>query len=177
MCPKQKSITTVRAFSLIEVMIAVTVLSLAFLAGFSLLQFNRLQSRKAQDQAIMLDFTQHYLEIARSRTYDQIAAGSAINPLFDGVSKFDSTNAINIRFVNSSNWNDLSTSNFLMFHPDLAWFGNRNPEYQCQILTETSFSAAQRCKVIRMTTRWHPPLRPSNWQTLAAETAVYPDYH
>ena len=61
--------------TLIEMMVATAILALLFMSGMSVIQFHRIQSRKAMEYAIMLDFAEHYLELARSQRFDRIRPG------------------------------------------------------------------------------------------------------
>ena len=161
-----------RGFSLTEVMISVFILAFVFIASVSLLQFHRLTSRKAQEQAVMLDFCQHYMELARNQPYDSIVAGQPINALFNGQNGTPS-----IVFPANDSWQSLWTTNYRTFHPDLAMMENRSPEFRCQIITQMN-GTTKRARHVIVEARWIPPLeRGADRLTVKTETVVYPDFN
>jgi hypothetical protein len=168
--------------TLVEVVVASVVLGVVALLTMSLLTFNRIQSKKAMDRDIMLDFAHHYLELARAAPYANIAPNQPINPLYDGVNQIllpsGSKVGVTIKFPASDDtWRTLWTTDFRYFHPDLAWMENRGPEYKLTISTQ-SVSGVNRAKRMRLDLRWRPPLRRGNqYQTLQMDTVVYPEFN
>ncbi len=157
---------------LIETLMAASLLAIVFAGSMSLLMAHRIQSRKAMEQAIMLDFSQHYLEIARSAEYNTIAPGNPISPLFDGAG-----GALDIRFPADAEWQTIVGTDMESFHPDLVWLENRSPGYRCVITNQVS-GGATRSKHLLFETRWHPPLQSAGrWQTLRLDTVVYEDVY
>jgi hypothetical protein len=168
--------------TLVEVVMASVILGGAVLLTMLVLPFNRIQSRKAMDRDIMLDFMHHYIEIARAAPYSDIATSKPINALYDGSRDIllpaGGTARVRVQFPPSDGeWRTLYESNMLFFHPDLEWLRNRSPEYRVTIDTQ-SVSGSSRARRIRLETRWHPPLgRGNQWQTVDMETVVYPEFN
>ncbi len=159
-------------FTIVEVVIAAGILSVVFLATMALINFQRLQSRKAMEQAIMLDFAEHYIEIARNKPFSQIVGGTPINPLYDG-----QHSAPDIRFPTNSGWQSLWTTDFRNFHPDLEWFEGSSPQYKC-IITNQMVGSDTRSKHIELDVRWKPPLgRGADWLSIRLDTLVYQDFN
>lgn len=156
------------AFTLLEVLFAAAIFSTIFITTIMLIQFHRIQSRKAMEQSMMLDFMQHYLEIARQNDIYLILPGEPINTLFDG-----NHGAPDIRFPSNNDWNSLWTEDFKNFHPDLEWFRARSPEYKC-IITNQLDGSELRSKHLHLEVRWHPPLgKGKNWLTMEMDTMIY----
>ena len=157
-----------QGFTLVEILIAMAILAITFAATISLVGFHRIQVRKAIDEALMLDFSQHYLEQLRSLDYDKIAVGNAIGALYDG-----SGSLPDIPIPSQGSWIDLNTDDFETFHPDLIQMENRSPQYRLTITEE----ATSRSKHIDYETRWKPPLnRGADWVTIRLTLVVYQDF-
>lgn len=171
-----------RATTLIEVVFATLILGAAFLMTLGVLSYTRIEQRKALDRDIMLDFLHHYLEVARAGPYDNIQPGKPINALYDGTRDIllpgGGTTRISITFPPSDGaWRTLNTTSFLVFHPDLAWLANRDPQYRVTISTQT-VGGFPRARTVRLELRWRPPLGVGNqWQTLDATTVIYPEFN
>ncbi len=170
--------------TLIEVLIASGIVAIALLAGVASLMANRMNARRAIERDIMWDFAQHYIEIARSQDYGNIAPGFPINSLYDGsvsilVPATGQNETINISFPNDSSWYSLETNTFKYFHPDLQWLDGREAEYRCIVETQVAGTPPEeRAKRIFLDLRWHPPLnRGAEWMTMSVETYVYPDFN
>lgn len=173
-----------RAVSLIEVLVASTILLAVCLSVMGALFFNRVQSRKAMEHDIMQDFVHHYLELARAQQYDLIAPGAPINALYDGnrtvVLPSGAAGTINVRFPPSDGaWRTLWTNDFRNFHPDLEWFEGREPSYLCTINTQTTTGLViPRVRQVRLEVRWRPPLRRgSDWNSVDAQTSIYSEFN
>lgn len=153
-------------------MIAIAIVGIIFLANMQILQMHNIQARRAMEESIMLDFAQHYLEIARNQPFNYLVAGFPINKICDG------TNGTpRICFPSDSEWQDLTSNDFLLFHPDLAWFNNQSPQYRCTITTQMTGSI-NRARHIGLEVRWHPALRNTNdWLTIQLDTLVYFDFN
>jgi len=160
-------------FTIVEVVIASTILSFIFIYVLLFLSYQRLQSRKAMEEAIMLDFMQHYMEIARNQSFFKIIPGQPINFLYDGAH-----GAPNIRFPADTNWYSLYTTNFRNFHPDLEWLKAENPEYSCAITNQVIAGGITRSKRITLQVRWRPPLMKTVGRiTLKMDTVVYQGFN
>lgn len=167
------------AFTLVEVMVATVITTMVLVASLTALQFHRIESRRALDQKIMLQFLEKYLEFARARPINEIAVGQPLNPLFDGTGAMplpDGTTAnMNIRFPPANTWVNLNTANYINFHPELAAFANRQPQFQCNITSQNGAGGALRSRAIAVSVRWRSPFNINQWMTLAASTLVYSD--
>jgi len=170
-----------RGMSLIEIVIASLIVGAAFLLTLGILSYTRIESAKARDREIMLDFMHHYLEVARAGPYDNVAPNRPINALYDGTREILLPNGtrttVNISFPSSDGqWRSLYTQAFLIFHPDLEWLKNRNPEYRVTISTQM-VGGMPRAKLIRLETRWRSPLGIGReLQTLDMDTVIYPEF-
>jgi len=169
----QRSRRRNRGFSFLEVLFASAILAVIFATTITLLQYHRIQARKSQEQAMMLDFCQHYLEIARQKSFYEIFPGQPINLLYDGAH-----GASNIRFPANSNWQTLWTTDFRNFHPDLEWFESSSPQYRCTITNQVVAGGKTRSKHISLEVRWHPPLMKGvDWLTIQLDTMVYEQFN
>ncbi|MCX6999751.1 MAG: hypothetical protein NT106_05570 [Candidatus Sumerlaeota bacterium] len=125
------------------------------------------------EQAIMLDFMQHYMEIARNQSFFNIIPGQPINFLYDGAH-----GAPNIRFPANANWYSLYAINFRNFHPDLEWLKAEEPEYSCTITNQVVTGGITRSKRITLQVRWRPPLMKTIGKiTLQMDTLVYQGFN
>ncbi|MGC8741809.1 MAG: hypothetical protein ACP5UB_10175 [Candidatus Sumerlaeaceae bacterium] len=168
--------------TLIEVVFATLIVGATFFMTFLILSYTRIEQRKAADRDIMLDFLHHYLEVARAGPYESIVPGQPINALYDGTRDIllptGGTTKILITFPTSDGqWRTLNTTAFKVFHPDLVWVANRDPQYRVTITTQ-QVGGFPRARTIRLELRWRPPLgRGNQWQTLDATTVVYPEFN
>lgn len=168
--------------TLVEVVVASVILGAAVLLTMLVLPFNRIQTRKAMDRDIMLDFMHHYIEIARAAPYNDIQTSRPINTFYDGTRDIPlpdgTTTRVSVVFPPSDNqWRTLYENNMLYFHPDLEWLANRDPQYRVTIDTQ-NVSGRDRARRVRLETRWRPPLNRGNqWQTMDMETVVYPEFN
>ncbi len=161
-----------RGFSLTEVMFAMAVLSIIFTSSISLIHVHRLQSRKAMEQSIMLDFAQHYLELARNQPFNEIRLNRPINDLYDS-----SKQSPLIRIPPNDKWWSLWTTDYRVFHPDLEWFEGRDPQIRCTV-TRQVVDGEDRARTINFEVRWRPPINLADrWITLQLNTTAYPDFH
>lgn len=159
-----------RGFTLVEVMFASGVLAVVFAATITILQFHNIQTKKAMEKAMMLDFCQHYLEIARNQPFTKIEPGNEINTLYDG-----EHGAPDIRFPAESGWHTVLTEDFQNFHPALEWFESREPQYRCEI-NEEIVDNEVRSRHIDFEVRWLPPLsRGAGNNSIQLEVVVYPE--
>lgn len=173
----------IRGVTLIEVMVAAGIVGLVAMTTMLMMSYSRIQARKASDRSLMLDFSYHYLELARALPYESILPGQPINMLYDGTRQIllpDGTKStVNIRFPNNgTTWNSLATNDFRYFHPPLARLAGREPQYRVRIDTQTT-AGQPRARRIRLETRWRAPLLMSrgDWQTLEMDTVVYPEFN
>ena len=167
-----------RGFTLVEAVISVAIMSMAAVGALALLQFHRVQARKTTERAVMLDFAEHYLELARSQPFVSIQAGTPINPFFDGTGGFP-----NITFPADGAWQNMTSgappqviADFATFNPDLVLLAARQPQYRC-VITDQTVGATVRARHIEFEVRWRPPLRQgANWLSIQLDTVVYPDF-
>lgn len=141
-----------RAFTLTEVLFSVLVVSIVFTASMSALSIHRIQHAKANQRNIALDFANHYLELVRGLTFEEIGAGAPINRLYDGEG-----GAPAITIPAGADWVDLDTDDYQVFHPELVWLENQNPQMRV-VLTTTQVDGEDHTKHISMELRWDSPL-------------------
>jgi prepilin-type N-terminal cleavage/methylation domain-containing protein len=161
-----------RGFSLIEVVFASGILAVVFVATMGILQFHNIQTRRAMEQAMILDLCTHYLELARNQPFYNIEPGEPINTLYDG-----NHGAPNIRFPITYEWQDALTIDFRNFHPDIEWFEAQSPQYKC-IITDEMVGDEIRSKHINFEVRWRPPLTDGDlWRSIQMESVVYREFN
>jgi len=141
-----------RGFTIVEVVVAMLVVSVFVLAVMSSMAFSRIQSYKDKDSGVLLDFATHYLELLKAKPFNEIQKGAALNPLFDG-----SGGSPNIRIPTTATWFTLSDINHTTFHPELVWLASRNPEMRVDLVT-TQVSGMDHTKVVQIEFRWDAPL-------------------
>jgi type II secretory pathway pseudopilin PulG len=139
-------------FTLVEAMFSMLLVGLLFVANLSAISFCRLQMRKDKEQAIVLDFALHYLEMVRGLPFTDLQKGQPINALFDG-----KTGATKILLPADCTWSSLATSDYLAFHPDLTWLINQNPEMRVGITTQ-QVGGIDHTKHVYLEIRWDPAL-------------------
>jgi len=116
---------SLRAFTLIEAMIALGVMVLFLAACMSAIVINQLSVRKAREQALAMDFLTKYVETVKALPFDSVAVGLPINNMFNGVSP-----AYLIPIPANSSWVSVNTDAYRQFYPDIIWLANRNPQIQ-----------------------------------------------
>jgi len=116
---------SLRAFTLIEAMIALGVMVLFVAACMSAIVINQLSVRKAREQALAMDFLTKYVETVKALPFDSVAVGLPINNMFNGVSP-----AYLIPIPANSSWVSVNTDAYRQFYPDIIWLANRNPQIQ-----------------------------------------------
>jgi hypothetical protein len=127
---RRKGDNSALGFSLAEALIATAVLGICVMACFSAIMFNRVSSVKAKEEAIVMDFMIHYLELARGIPFISLVEGQPINYLYNGANS-----APSIIIPTNGVWTAINTSDFTTFHPDLVWLKNRNPQMRTTITT------------------------------------------
>jgi len=158
-----------RGMTLVEALVAMVIASTTSLSCLLLLCAHRMQSRKALEQGIILDFAIHYLELARTKDFANVAGGKPISTLHPNIT-FPPNQPNN-------DWHSLWTEDFRAFHRDLEWLEHRDPQYRCTITPQGPI-ADPRSKHIRFELRWHPPLgRGREWLTVQFDTVVYPNFY
>ena len=80
----QRRVQRAVGFTLIEVVVAMTLVSVFVLAGMSSMAFSRIQTAKDKDSGVVLDFVTHYLELAKAIPFSDLKTGCALNPICDG---------------------------------------------------------------------------------------------
>ncbi|MBI3414475.1 MAG: prepilin-type N-terminal cleavage/methylation domain-containing protein [Verrucomicrobia bacterium] len=148
------------AFSLPEVMFAVAILAIMFLANLSAISLTRVQMAKDKQQAIMLDFALHYLELVRSMAFVDIRQNVAVNPLYSGAN-----GGVQIMIPASSAWSSLNTTNYRTFHPELTWLLSQNPEISVNVNTQLTAGVIKNKSVV-LQLRWDPALNKGSKQTV-----------
>ncbi|MCB2154497.1 prepilin-type N-terminal cleavage/methylation domain-containing protein [bacterium] len=139
-------------FSLIEVMFATAIVALLFMAALSALYMHRIQAKKYQERAVVLDFATHYIEHLKGLPFSDLQPGSPINPLYDG-----QDGAPDIRVPTTDDWVSLSSDDFETFHPELVLLEARNPEISVS-MTTTLDGSREKTKHVRVRIRWDSPM-------------------
>lgn len=143
---------SLHAFTVAEALIALAIVSMCLVGGFSAIAFSRVSSLKAKERGMVIDFLVHYAENIKGLPFSDVVGGAPINPLFDG-----SDGGLRIEIPSSTNWVSLSTADFASFHPDLQWIGSRNPELQVTLTTK-SVGGEAHTKHLKIRVAWDPPI-------------------
>lgn len=166
---RQSKTTSRGGFTLVEVLVAMTIVGVLALAGMSAMYFNRIQNYKDKERGLILDFAMHYLETIKGLPFVDLKAGSPINALYTG-----SGGSPNISIPSNTNWVSLLGANFTSFHPELAWLTPRNPEMSVK-LTTTQVNAEDHTKLVQVEFRWDAPLGQGIKQTARMDMARFKD--
>ena len=158
-----------RGFSLIEVLVAMSIVGVLALAGMSAMYFNRIQNYKDKERSLMLDFAMHYLEIVKGQPFSELKTGNAINTLYNGTAS-----SPDIRIPTTTNWFSLLGASYTGFHPELTWLTPRNPEMSVK-LTTTQVNAEDHTKLLQIELRWDAPLKQGLKQTARMDMARFKD--
>jgi hypothetical protein len=145
------------AYTLIEMMFAISITSVMFFAGMSAITFSKIQLIKDKERAIISDFAVHYLEMLRGLPFDSMAPGNPINPIFDGVNTTESGKKIQVIIPPNSNLVDLNTESYQLFCPDLSTMSTRNPKMSLGFST-TSSGGVVRTRQATLSVSWESPL-------------------
>ena len=150
-------------------MFATAIVSLLFLATMSSLYIHRVQTKKYQERAIVLDFATHYMEHMKGLPFSDLRVGSPINPLYDGAD-----GAPNVRIPATADWASLATDDFETFHPELVLLEPRNPEISVE-MTTTMSGTKEKVKHVRVLLRWDSPLGKGQRVTAQMDLTRYVD--
>lgn len=140
------------AFSLVESLVAVSIISVLFLVNMGAISIHRIQSAKEQELAIVSDFSGHYLEQVRGKVFEELVPGAPINHLFNGAQ-----GGPDIRIPTDDSWIRIDTEDYQTFHPELVALENRELELRAELTTEVQAGVA-RSKHLSLEIRWNPPL-------------------
>ena len=140
-------------FTIVEVVVAMGLVGVFVLAAMSSMALSRVQSAKDKDRGVLLDFAVHYLELVKAKPFDELKAGSALNPLCDGTG-----GSPNIRIPANAAWFSITDVNYTTFHPELVWLAPRNAEMRVDLIT-TQVDGLDHTKVLRVEFRWDAPLQ------------------
>ncbi|MGO9203041.1 MAG: prepilin-type N-terminal cleavage/methylation domain-containing protein [Limisphaerales bacterium] len=142
-------------FTLAEVSIAVLVLGIFTAICIEGIVCAQVASMKARQQNIVNDFLLHYAENIKGLPFpgtvpgaNVVGSGSYINLLWNGDPTRDigggSLTTPSICIPPSGSTNPLTTADYLVFHPDLQWLTNANPQLQVTLTTNwVALSGAQ----------------------------------
>lgn len=119
----------VAGFSLFEAVIAMGVMVMFVLAGFSSITFNRVALQKNKEQAIALDFLTHYIENIKALPMSSLQAVALHQAQVPINSIYDFGDG-NITIPVSNSWVSVSSPDYLALNPDLLWLQSRNPKMQ-----------------------------------------------
>lgn len=159
----------VGGFTIVEVVVAMVLVGIFVMASMSSMAFSRIQSAKDKDRGIILDFTTHYLELARAIPFAELKTGCALNAICDGTD-----GAPNIRIPANTSWFSISSVDYTTFHPELAWLVPRNPEMKVT-LTTTQEGGTDHTKLMRIDLRWDAPLQQGSKLTARMDLARFRD--
>ena len=141
------------AFSLVEVLVAMAIVGVLFMATLGAVQFNKIQIYKDKERGLVLDFVVHYLELVKGQSFAEIQKGAPINALYAGTN-----GAADIRIPVNFSWFTLkNNTNYQTFYSDLAWLYPRNPEMRVDLAT-TQAGGVDHTKQVRVEVRWDSPL-------------------
>lgn len=158
-----------RGFTVIEVVVAMTLVSVFVLAGMSSMAFSRIQTAKDKDNGVVLDFVTHYLELAKAIPFSDLKPGIALNGICDGTA-----GTPNIRIPASPSWISIASVDYTVFHPELVWLTPRNPEMKVT-LTTTQKDGTDYSKALKVELRWDAPLQRGGKLTARMDMARYRD--
>ena len=156
-------------FTLVEVVVAMLLVSVFVLAAMSSMAFSRVQSAKDKDSGVLLDFAVHYLELVKAKPFSELKKGSALNPICDGTG-----GTPNIRIPASASWFSISDVNYTTFHPEFVWLAPRNPEMRVDLVT-TQVNGIDHTKVLQIEFRWDAPLQQGGKLTASMDVARFTD--
>jgi len=143
---------TMLAFTLVEEMVAMGLVSMISFACLSSISFTRTQRFRDREAGITTDFMTHYVEHLKAIPFDDLHSGQPVNALYDGTAGGPA-----VFIPPNGSWVSLSTSNYLTFHPELAWVASRQPQYRVTLDT-TQVSGQAHTKHVAVEVRWVQPL-------------------
>jgi len=156
-------------FTIVEVVIAMALVGVFVLAAMSSMASSRVQSAKDKDSGVLLDFAQHYMELAKAKPFSELKKGSALNPLCDGTG-----GAPDIRIPANASWFSITDVNYTTFHPELVWLAPRNAEMRVDLNT-TQVGGMDHTKVLQLEFRWDAPLGQGGKLTTRMDMARFAD--
>jgi prepilin-type N-terminal cleavage/methylation domain-containing protein len=151
-----RSRTGRRAFTLVEVVVALAILCIVSIASIQTVQSAKLTSRQAYENSIAMAFLDDYMENVLGLQFSDIAlTGARTIYLLDGIRTLPASYA-------DSTWFSLNTTAHLQAFPELANLikASRNPEYQVNIqniddtLDDAVNGVGTDYKVITVRIRW-----------------------
>ncbi len=156
-------------FTMIEVVVAMTLVGVFVMAGMSSMALSRIQTAKDKDSGVVLDFAEHYLELAKAIPFTDLKRGCALNGICDGTG-----GTPNIRIPAGESWFSISSVDYTVFHPELVWLTPRNPEMRV-ILTTTQQGGTDYTKQLKVEFRWDAPLQRGGKLTARMDLARFRD--
>lgn len=142
-CPARRGVA---AFTLVDALLASGILVIFVGACLSAIFVNQIVTRKVKEEAIAMDFLTKYVENIKALPFDSAAPGQTLNWIY------------NLNIPADTNWVSLSTTNYLLFYPDLTWMANRNPKMSLSV-RQTSVSGAVHDRQFNIKFDWDPPLK------------------
>src|SRR6185369_2684589 len=136
------------AFTLVEEMIAMGLVSMISFACLSSITFTRTQRFRDREAGISGDFMAHYIEHLKAMPFDQLNTGEPINALYDGTG-----GGPVVTIPTSGTWVSLATTNYQSFHPELVWIASRQPEYRLTMET-TQVGGKPHTKHVAIEVKW-----------------------
>lgn len=139
-------------FTLVEVLMSISLITVLFLANLSALYTSRIQQAKDREQAIITDFMVHYCEMVRGMEFANIKELAPLDYLYDG-----RQGAPDIRIPKLRSWFSIENDDYYTFHPELVWLEGRDLKLRVR-LTTTSKSGVHHTKHLSIEVRWNSPL-------------------
>jgi Tfp pilus assembly protein PilV len=109
-------------FTIVEAMIASGVMLIFVMVCMSALVFDEAAVFKSKEEALVMDFMNHYLENLKALPFADVTPGYPINTLYDGVN-----GAPTITIPTNGALVDLTSTNYQTFAPDLLWLNGSSP--------------------------------------------------
>ena len=156
-------------FSLVESLVAISIVSVLFIVNMGAISMHRIQGAKEMELSIVSDFCGHYLEQVRGMDFDALTPNTPINHLFNG-----EQGAPNIRIPVDEEWIRIDTEDYQIFHPELVALDNRELEMRVDTTT-TSEAGVARSKHVLLEIRWNPPLGKGSKLLLRNDLVRYRD--
>jgi hypothetical protein len=138
--------------TLVEALIASGIMAIVVAGSLSAILFNQVSDRKAQEEAIAMNFLSHYVETVKALPFTSVTPGQPISSLFNGVN-----GAPLITIPEDNSWVPLNTNSFETFSPGLLWLSNLNPAMQVT-LTDHNVNGELHDIEINVKVDWDAPL-------------------
>lgn len=139
-------------FTLVEVIMSISLITVLFLANMSALYTSRIMQAKDREQAIITDFMVHYCEMVRGMEFSNVRELAPLDYLYDG-----KQGAPDIRIPKGRGWSSIENDDYYAFHPELVWLEGRDLELRVRLDT-SSLGGIDHTKYLSVEVRWNAPL-------------------